>query len=273
MDVEPTKYLQRINRFLTVFLSDSQACGLLYEAMCYSVLEGGKRLRSSLVYTMGEVLGLPLEKLDHAACSVELMHAYSLIHDDLPMMDNDDWRRGHASCHKRFGEAIALLAGDALQALAFEVLVKAPLNPCQILAMLTVLAKAAGASGMVGGQAMEFSKPATSINFSTQATINLLKTGSLFHAALELPGIISNVSSEILMSLGRFGDAIGQSYQLQDDICDNQATFRLIEANTTAQRHLLDAFEDLQALLPPPLSKKLLRCLFPNFFPETSVFK
>jgi geranylgeranyl pyrophosphate synthase len=264
------KYQQRVNELLTAFLSDSNTCSTLYEAMRYVVLEGGKRLRPWLVYTMGTALGLTLEKLDHAACAVELIHAYSLAHDDLPMMDNDDWRRGNPSCHKRFGEAIALLAGDALQAFAFEVLAKAPLTPSQILAMLNVLAKAAGPSGMVGGQAMEFSKSAAAINFSTQETVNLLKTGSLFRASLEFAGIAANVSSEILTSLGRLGYAIGQSYQLQDDICDNQTKCQnLTETNAASQRHILASFEDLQTLLPL-LSKQFFMQLLSQLFPKPS---
>ncbi|MES2998932.1 MAG: polyprenyl synthetase family protein [Pseudomonadota bacterium] len=269
-EVDLAKYQQRVNQLLTVFLSDSGVCQSLYEAMRYAVLEGGKRLRPLLIYAMGEALGLTLEALDHAACSVELIHAYSLIHDDLPMMDNDDWRRGNLSCHKRFGEALALLAGDALQALAFEILVKAPLNPLQILAMLKVLAKAVGPNGMVGGQAMEFSRSATPINFST---INLLKTGSLFRASLELAGIAGNVSSEAFTSLGRLGNVIGLTYQLQDDICDNQVEFLdLKEEKVTSQRHLLDCFEDLSILLPI-VSKQFLIHLFHRLFPEPSYEK
>ncbi|MES2141790.1 MAG: polyprenyl synthetase family protein [Pseudomonadota bacterium] len=260
-------YQQRINRFLADYLpTDSN---LLHQAMCYSVLEGGKRLRPLLVYSLGEALGLPLERLDHAACSVELIHAYSLIHDDLPMMDNDDCRRGKPSCHKKFGEAIALLAGDALQALAFEVLLQAPLEPTQILRMLKALTKAAGSSGMAGGQALEFSGLATPLSSAALEVIYRLKTGSLFRASLELVGITANSPSGVLLSLGRLGDAIGLVYQLQDDTCDNEIPFQdLMEGKSDFQHRLIASFDDLEALLPTFSSAYFMRLfstlLFPN---------
>jgi len=259
---DATQYSRRIDQFLEIVLSNSDVYQPLQAAMRYSVLTGGKRFRPLLIYTMGDILELPPEKLDHAACSVELVHAYSLIHDDLPIMDNDDWRRGNPSCHKRFGEAIALLAGNALQALAFATILKAPLSPLQILTMLGVLTKAVG--NMLDGQAMEFARPAVPIDFSAKETINLLKTGSLFCAALEFVGLIANVSPQIMNSLSRLGYALGQSYQLYDDICDNQANFQdLAEAKAKSKGHLLDSFEKLRTLLPP-LPEQFLIHLFPQ---------
>lgn len=245
------KYHQRINQCLAECLSSSTLSEPLHEAMCYSVLSGGKRLRPLLVYILGEALGLPLQKLDQAACAVELVHAYSLIHDDLPLMDNDDWRRGKLSCHKVFGEAIALLAGDALQALAFEVVLKAPLPPAKILAMISALAKAAGSNGMVGGQALEFSGLAQPLNREKLEVIYHLKTGALFAVALELAGVAADVSPDVLAVLKRLGHAIGLVYQLQDDISDNPAeTEDLMASRNGFQNYFSASLEGLKRVLP-----------------------
>jgi len=262
------KYQQRINRFLAEYLSFSVLSEPLYEAMRYSALSGGKRLRPLLVYLLGEALGLPPEKLDQSACAVELIHAYSLIHDDLPMMDNDDWRRGKPSCHKVFGEAIALLAGDALQTLAFEVLLKAPLSPSKILAMISTLAKAAGPSGMVGGQAMEFSGLARPLHREKLEVIYRLKTGALFSASLELAGIVADVSSDVLVVLTHVGHAIGLGYQLQDDISDNAVeTQSLIAAKNGFQDYLFASLENLQQVLPR-FPNKQFTCYLSHLFSE-----
>jgi geranylgeranyl pyrophosphate synthase len=259
-------YQQRTNHVLADYLPAASPVKPLHEAMRYSVLEGGKRLRPLLVYSLGAALGLPLEKLDQAAFSIELIHAYSLIHDDLPTMDNDDCRRGKPSCHKVFGEAIALLAGDALQTLAFEVLLQAPLNPSQVLAMLKVLTKAAGVSGMVGGQAMEFSGLAIPFDRAVLEMIYRQKTGSLFCASLQLAGIAAHVSSEALLVLVQLGNAIGQSYQLQDDMCDGETPFEgVTEVKRGFQRLLLTSLADLETLLPTfskPHFLRLLSALF-----------
>ncbi|MDQ8039085.1 MAG: polyprenyl synthetase family protein [Rickettsiella sp.] len=263
------EYQQRINHFLAACLKVSGPSETLYECMRYSVLEGGKRLRPILMYFMSEALGgFCLEKLDHAACSIELIHAYSLIHDDLPIMDNDDWRRGKPSCHKVFGEAIALLAGDALQALAFEILLKVPLSPSHIVAMLKILTKAVGRSGMVGGQAMEFSKLLRPLNRVTLETINVLKTGALFRASLELTGIVNNVSPEALVVLGHLGDSIGICYQFQDDINDNAGEIQdRIDKENDSLSLLVTSLEDLEALLPAFPKQNFMR-IFPLLFSE-----
>lgn len=212
-------YQERVNRLLTSCLSNPPPLSKpLHDAMYYAVLNGGKRLRPLFIYTLGIALGLSLENLDHAACAIELIHAYSLIHDDLPSMDNDDWRRGKPSCHKQFGEAMALLAGDSLQTLAFDVLLKAPLQPIKIVKMLSILANAAGPWGMVAGQAMDFSGS----DKSNAETTDSLKTGALFIAAFQLPGIVANLSTDNLLTLKRAGNNIGLAYQIQDDVCDNE---------------------------------------------------
>lgn len=265
------RYLHRINQLLADYLPIADPAIPLHEAMRYSVLPEGKRLRPLLVYGLGEILGTALEKLDQAACSVELIHAYSLIHDDLPSMDNDDWRRGKPSCHKAFGEAIALLAGDALQALAFEVLLETSLAPLQVLKMVRVLASAVGANGMVGGQAMEFSGLSAMSGPAKLELIYRLKTGSLFCVALELAGIAANVSQDALLALAQVGNAIGQNYQLQDDICDNEATKRVtIVEKKRFQSLLATSLADLEGLLPT-FPKQDFLCLLKNLFPETVI--
>ncbi len=222
VEIDFVSYQERVNRLLTGYLSNpSPLSRPLYDAMCYAVLNGGKRLRPLFIYTLGIACGLPLQDLDHAACAIELIHAYSLIHDDLPSMDNDDWRRGKPSCHKQFGEAMALLAGDSLQALAFDVLLKAPLPALKIVKMLSVLTKAAGPWGMVAGQAMDFTDSGC-LDKSSAETIHSLKTGALFVAAFQLPGIIADLPEDSLLTLKNVGNSIGLAYQIQDDVCDNE---------------------------------------------------
>jgi len=204
-----TERQQRINRVLAHYLPESTS--YLYQAMHYAVLNGGKRLRPLLVYATGETLGASLDQLDNAACAVELTHAYSLIHDDLPAMDNDDFRRGQPTCHKVYGEAIAILAGDALQALAFEILSKNNAN------LVNVLAKASGAEGMAGGQALEFSPGQFPLE-----TIQRLKTGMLIRASIQLGASIAKADHFQLQQLDKYADCLGLAYQIQDDIQDKQ---------------------------------------------------
>lgn len=222
IDTDFVSYQARVNHLLANYLSSpSPLSKPLYDAMQYAVLNGGKRLRPLFIYTLGTALGLCLEDLDHAACAIELIHSYSLIHDDLPSMDNDDWRRGKPSCHKQFGEAMALLAGDALQALAFDVLVKATLPPVKIVKMLSILTKASGPWGMVAGQAMDFNDSAYSNKLSVE-NIHSLKTGALFEAVFQLPAIVADLSEASLLTLKKVGNTIGLAFQIQDDVCDNE---------------------------------------------------
>lgn len=271
VETEFTRCQQRVDGFLASYLPPADPDKPLHEAIRYSVLAGGKRLRPLLIYKVGETLEVPLEKLDQAACAVELIHAYSLIHDDLPIMDNDDWRRNKPSCHKLFGSAIALLAGDALQALAFEVLLKSSLDPARILAMINVLAKAAGLYGMVGGQAMEFSDVLTPIDDRHMEKIYKLKTGSLFRAALELAGIIANVSGQALSLFAQIGGLLGQLYQLHDDMCDNDVAYAQHLAQTKKlafQYQLITELEHLETLLPS-FSKEEFMHLLTHLFSRT----
>jgi geranylgeranyl pyrophosphate synthase len=270
-----THYQQRLDQLLAVYLGSPPELPYLplHAAMRYSVLGGGKRLRPLLIYAIGQTLAIPLEKLDYPACAIEFIHAYSLIHDDLPIMDNDDWRRNKPSCHKAYGSAIALLAGDALQALAFEVLIKAPVNPFQTLKMVDVLASAAGARGMVGGQAMEFSKQNPGHNESLEEIVYRLKTGSLFRAALELMGIIANFSPEVLIELARVGEILGLLFQLQDDICDKKTHFQAGQTKKIDfQKLLFDSLANLETL-EPTLAEQKIAPILAYLFPETLIEK
>ncbi|WP_366526496.1 farnesyl diphosphate synthase [Acidiferrobacter sp.] len=190
----------------------------LHEAMRYATLGGGKRLRACLVYATGEALGAALAALDPAAAAVELIHAYSLVHDDLPCMDDDDMRRGRPSCHKAFGEATALLAGDALQTQAFTVLATAEMLSARArIRMVEELARASGSLGMAGGQALD-------LKAGPVATIEMLeerhgrKTGALIHAAVRLGALTA--APEIPAALDDYGRALGLAFQIADDLLD-----------------------------------------------------
>ncbi len=196
----------------------------LHAAMRYAVLGGGKRVRPLLVYLTGEALGAPPARLDAPAAAVELIHAYSLVHDDLPAMDDDDLRRGQPTCHRAFGEATAILAGDALQVLAFELLTtntQMVPDDHQRMAIVRELATASGTAGMAGGQAIDLWAQGREMDVETLETMHALKTGALIRASV-LMGAWSADSPppESLGALSAFGAAIGLAFQIQDDILD-----------------------------------------------------
>ncbi len=198
--------------------------GALHQAMRYAVLGGGKRIRPVLVYLSGAAVGAAPEALDGPACAVEFIHAYSLIHDDLPAMDDDDLRHGQPSCHKAFGEALAILAGDALQALAFQVLGQDSAmvaDPTLRLRMLGVLAQAAGSRGMVGGQAIDLAAVGRELTLAELENMHIHKTGALIRASVLL-GALSQPAVEpaVLERLDRYAKCIGLAFQIRDDILD-----------------------------------------------------
>ncbi|MDS4019079.1 MAG: (2E,6E)-farnesyl diphosphate synthase [Candidatus Competibacter sp.] len=198
--------------------------GDLHRAMRYAVLGGGKRIRPVLVYSAGAAVGAAPESLDGPACAVEFIHAYSLIHDDLPAMDNDDLRHGQPTCHKAFGEAMAILAGDALQALAFQVLGQDPAmvaDPAIRLRMLGVLAQAVGSRGMVGGQAIDLVAIGRELTLAELENMHIHKTGALIRASVLL-GALSQptVDPAVLERLDRYAKCIGLAFQIRDDILD-----------------------------------------------------
>jgi farnesyl diphosphate synthase len=196
----------------------------LTQAMHYGVLQGGKRLRPFLVYATGAMLGVPLTLLDVPAVAIEFIHAYSLIHDDLPAMDNDALRRGKPTCHIVYGEAIAILAGDALQSLAFETLSSAEMpdiSSRQRLKMLAELAKASGIAGMCAGQALDLAAEGRAIPLAEMENIHRHKTGALIRAAVRLAVLLANAEGQALQPiLDEYADAIGLAFQVQDDILD-----------------------------------------------------
>jgi geranylgeranyl pyrophosphate synthase len=217
-------YQGRVESALERSLDSEQHPRELVEAMRYAVLGGGKRVRPVLVYATGTALGAPIEALDAPACAIELIHAYSLVHDDLPAMDDDDMRRGKPTCHKAFGEAMAILAGDALQALAFEVLAResaALPDASARLRMVQVLGQAAGVRGMVGGQALDLGAQGRALTLEELEQLHLRKTGALIRASVRL-GALSSVglSSQQVQALDDYASCIGLAFQIRDDILD-----------------------------------------------------
>ena len=201
----------------------------LREAMRYSVLGGGKRLRPVLVYTTGTALGAAPEALDAPAAAVELIHVYSLVHDDLPAMDNDDLRRGRPTCHRAFDEATAILTGDALQALSFEVLAGTPTpdaaEAAARLDMIRLLALGIGTLGMAGGQAIDLESVGRRLDLATLEDMHRRKTGALIETSVMLGAVAAGVrSGPVYDALHRFGALIGLAFQIQDDILDVAGT-------------------------------------------------
>jgi geranylgeranyl diphosphate synthase, type II len=196
----------------------------LHQAMRYSVLDGGKRTRPLLTYATGIALGLSEDVLDAPACAVEFIHVYSLIHDDLPAMDNDDLRRGKPTCHKAYDEASAILAGDALQALAFEILANDPsiqADAAARLKMITTLTKASGSQGMVGGQAIDLASVGTKLNLPELENMHIHKTGALIRASVNLAALSKpDLNPAIAKNLDHYAKCIGLSFQVKDDILD-----------------------------------------------------
>lgn len=210
-------YQARINQKLEDLIPSDET--LISNAMRYSVLNGGKRLRPILVYLVGELSDTEPEHLDILAGSVELIHCYSLVHDDLPAMDNDDLRRGNPTTHIKFDEATAILAGDALQPLAFELVSSMNTSDRNKVKIINSLSKACGYSGMVGGQIKDIYSDDI-IDIKTLDIMHSEKTGRLIEASIETSGILSGLSSQEIESLKKFGAKIGLAFQIQDDIID-----------------------------------------------------
>ena len=194
----------------------------LHQAMRYATFNGGKRVRPLLVYASGLACGGAMDALDIPACAVELIHSYSLVHDDLPAMDDDDLRRGKPTCHKAYGEATAILVGDALQSLAFELLSKPTtgITAETRLNMLHVLANASGSRGMAGGQAMDIDGVDQELSLPELEIMHIHKTGELIRASVRLGVLTAGGSEEQLARLEHFAKAIGLAFQVQDDILD-----------------------------------------------------
>lgn len=212
---------QHLNQWLDTLSHQDQS---LAQAMRYGLLLGGKRARPFLVYATGSMLGCSEEALDTPASAIECIHAYSLIHDDLPAMDNDDLRRGQPTCHIRFDEATAILTGDALQTLAFTVLAEGPLSaegePNRV-SMIRELARASGGAGMCLGQALDLAAEKRSVDLAELETIHRNKTGALIKCAIRMGALSAGKQGMVVLpQLDRYADAVGLAFQVQDDILD-----------------------------------------------------
>lgn len=217
-------YRQRVTSSLDQVLPQASIYPVrLHEAMRYAS-DGGKRLRALLVYATGEVLEAPVEALDAPACALELIHAYSLTHDDLPAMDDDDLRRGRPSCHKAYDEATAILVGDALQTAAFQVLAQPAersADPASRLRMVELLAEASGSRGMAGGQAIDLASEGQTLSLAELEALHIHKTGALIRCCILMAAQAAiAVDASALEAVDQYGKCLGLAYQIQDDVLD-----------------------------------------------------
>jgi geranylgeranyl pyrophosphate synthase len=196
----------------------------LHEAMRYSVLGGGKRIRPALLFATARTLGLSEDTVEAAACAIELVHVYSLVHDDLPAMDNDDLRRGRPTCHKAYDEATALLVGDALQPLAFQLLASdpaLPASPAIRLRLIDMLAQAIGTFGMAGGQAIDLAVQGMRLDITQVEDMHARKTGAVIRASVLMAAeCVPPLDANLYAALTRFATAVGLAFQIQDDLLD-----------------------------------------------------
>jgi geranylgeranyl pyrophosphate synthase len=216
---------QRMEEALARRLPDPKAVpARLHEAMRYSVLGGGKRIRPALVFATARTLGLSEAEVDSVACAIEFVHVYSLVHDDLPAMDDDDLRRGRPTCHKAFDEATAILTGDALQSLAFQVLACDPTltaSPATRLRLIELLGEASGTFGMAGGQAIDLAAEGTALNIAQIEEMHARKTGALIRASVLMAATcVPTLEGRLYEALAGFVDPIGLAFQIQDDLLD-----------------------------------------------------
>lgn len=217
-------YQQRVQNELVSLLTSEQHPAVperLLDAMRYATLNSGKRLRPALIYAVAESLNIPLTQVDKAACAIELIHSYSLVHDDLPAMDDDDLRRGQPTCHIQYDEATAILVGDAQQTLAFSILTEsAELSAESRLEMIRLLSHAAGINGMIGGQMLDIASEGQNIELVRLEQLHTMKTGALIQAALLMGAAASPLYAEVKQALADLGKTIGLAFQVQDDILD-----------------------------------------------------
>lgn len=246
-------FQQRINQVLEAAIAQRRDTmpERLFDAINYSVLDAGKRLRPALTYAVGESLGTPLSLLDTPAAAVELIHCYSLVHDDLPAMDDDDLRRGKPTTHIAFDEATAILVGDALQAMAFDLLSQANELTCaQRLEMIRVLSRAAGANGMVAGQMRDMMAEHTPLTIDELRRLHQQKTGALIETAVSFGGLSSTHATEAtLHALERYGAHLGLAFQIQDDVLDvTQSAEQLGKPQGSDERNQKTTFVSLLGL-------------------------
>lgn len=244
------RYSQRAEKALQARLisplNRQKTSARLHQAMEYVCLGGGKRLRAILVYACGQVAGAKPAQLDSPACAVEMVHAYSLVHDDLPAMDDDVLRRGRATCHIAFDPGTAVLVGDALQSRAFEILASGQdndsgndLSPLQRLGMIRELAFAIGSLGMAGGQALDLEATGKAIGYPELVQIHRLKTGALIKAAAVMGGLAAHSTEQTLLEkLAQYASAIGLAFQIVDDILDHTSDSETLGKSTSADERM-----------------------------------
>ena len=231
----------------------------LHAAMRHAALDGGKRMRPSLVYATGLAFGADEAMLDAPAAAVELIHVYSLVHDDLPAMDDDALRRGKPTVHVAFDEATAILAGDALHSLAFELLANAPLPAHTRVAMLQELSVAAGVRGMCGGQALDIDATGRTIDVDALQRLHALKTGALLRTSVRLGALVAAADAPALQHLDNFADALGLAFQIRDDLLDIEGDSATL--GKTAGKDVAQAKATFPALIGVEASRARLRAL------------
>jgi farnesyl diphosphate synthase len=237
-------YSERIDGMLDEVLPPaSQPPKRLHDAMRYAVFNGGKRVRPLLVYATGECVGVAERVLDAPAAALELIHAFSLVHDDLPAMDDDDLRRGKPTVHRQFDEATAILAADALQPLAFSVLGNCRDTPAEVrIKLVRLMADACGSMGMTGGQSMDLAAEGRSLSAEDIESMYSLKTGALIHAAVVSAALLSeDLTTERASAIDAFGRTIGIAFQIKDDILDVEGETEVIGKHTGADQRLRKA--------------------------------
>ena len=271
MVLQLNDYQARIEQVLETALNHSDTPDLLQASMRYSTLDGGKRVRAMLVYAAGIALGAPLSRLDSVAAALECIHSYSLIHDDLPAMDDDDLRRGRATNHKKFDEATAILAGDALQTVAFELVnEEKSLSDKQARQISSMLAKYAGRVGMVGGQMLDMQAENQSLSREELENVHSRKTGALIRAAVTGGALCADqASSEILDALDQYAKKIGLAFQVIDDVLDIESSTEMLGKTSGADQAL--GKSTYPALLGLEASKKLAQDLYEDALASISI--
>jgi farnesyl diphosphate synthase len=254
-------WMARVETALDSFLPDELTTPTrLHQAMRYGCLGGGKRIRAQLVYASGELFSAPLDQLDAAAAAVEMIHAYSLIHDDLPAMDNDALRRGRATTHIAFDDATAILAGDALQTLAIHCLTSIETSADTRIKLIRTLLQASGSLGMCGGQQIDMDSSDKILSLGELENLHALKTGALIRASVRMGALLGNASDDALNHLDQFANALGMAFQIRDDILDIEATTE--QLGKTAGKDQAQAKSTYPALLGLTASKALLENYF-----------